>query len=290
MNKLAHLPEDKQRDIVEIIEVIKDVAMPEKIILFGSFARGDWVDDEYVENGITYTYRSDYDLLVVLADAEKEKEHDIASKIENRTLKYENDVSPIVHTIRYINKGLEMGQYFFRDIVKEGIVLFDSGEYTFIECKPLTKEQEKALAIQNFNKWVRVGSSFLDGTKSLLENALSKGLDFRQVVFNLNQTAEKFYGGVLLVYTGYKPKTHRLKVYRKYAKHISGELTQIFKHPVGDSEEYRLFEILNNSYIDARYQDDYYIALEDLEKLIIKVELLEQVSIDLCTRRIDQLC
>ncbi|KKX46705.1 hypothetical protein [Sphingobacterium sp. IITKGP-BTPF85] len=68
-----------------------------------------------------------------------------------------------------------------------------------------------------------------------------------ELIFNLNQSAEKFYGGILLVYTGYKPKTHRLKAYRKYAKHISEDLNHVFKYPLEDGEENRLFDILNKA-------------------------------------------
>jgi predicted nucleotidyltransferase len=84
MNQLAHLPVDKQREIAEIVEVIKDVAEPEKIILYGSFARGNWVDDEYVQDGITYAYRSDFDFIVV-TNGSRLKEFEIKSKINNRT-------------------------------------------------------------------------------------------------------------------------------------------------------------------------------------------------------------
>lgn len=290
MNQLlSHLPEHKQNELAEIVKVIREVTDPAKIILFGSHTSDKWVEDEYEERGATYSYISDYDILVVIPDGDKDKEHDIASKIENRTLKYKNDVSPIVHSFNYVNKGLEMGQYFFRDIIKEGIVLFDTKELTFSEPRPLSREQEKEITVRNFDNWIKTGSSFLDGTKALFYNAQQKGLDFRQVVFNLNQTAEKFYGGLLLVYTGYKPKTHKLKVYRKYSKHIDEELNKIFKYPIDDSEEYRLFDILNKAYLDARYQDDYYIDIEDLKKLIAKVEKLEFLIKELCNKKINSL-
>lgn len=290
MNQLlSHLPQHKQDQLAEIVTVIREIADPAKIILFGSHTSDKWVEDEYEERGATYSYISDYDILVVIPDGDKEKEHDIASKIENRTLKYKNDVSPIVHSFNYVNKGLEMGQYFFRDIVKEGIVLFDTGEFTFSEPKPLSRYQEREIAIRNYDKWVKSGSRFLKITKNSLIEAEKDGDPLNEVIFNLNQSAEKFYGGLLLVYTGYKPKTHKLKVYRKYSKHIDEGLNQIFKYPVGDSEEYRLFDILNKAYLDARYQDDYYIAPDDLKKLIGKVEKLESVVIKLCQERITSL-
>ena len=42
-----------------------DLAM---LILFGSYARGDWVNDRYVEGDVVYSYQSDFDLLVVTED------------------------------------------------------------------------------------------------------------------------------------------------------------------------------------------------------------------------------
>ena len=289
MDQLPHLPQRKQDELAEIVKVICEVANPAKVILFGSHTTDKWVEDEYEERGAKYSYISDYDILVVIPDGDKDKEHDIASKIENRTLKYKNDVSPIVHSFKYVNKGLEMGQYFFSDIIKEGIVLFDSGEFIFSDSKPLSRDEEKEVALRSYEKWVKSGIRFLDHTKVMLENALLKGFPLNEVIFNLNQSAEKLYGGLLLVYTGYKPKTHKLKVYRKYSKHIDENLNQIFKYPIDDSEEYRLFDVLNKAYLDARYQDDYYIDLEDLRKLISKVDKVEDVVTKLCNERISHL-
>ena len=51
----------------EILAVGKDkIAM---IILFGSYARGDWVKDIYTEGHITYSYQSDLDIMLVLKKA-----------------------------------------------------------------------------------------------------------------------------------------------------------------------------------------------------------------------------
>lgn len=52
----------------EILIAGKDtIAM---IILFGSYARGDWVSDGYTEGHITYSYQSDLDIMVVLKKGE----------------------------------------------------------------------------------------------------------------------------------------------------------------------------------------------------------------------------
>lgn len=265
MNPLSHLPQNKQEELSEIVKLIREIADPAKIILFGSHTSDRWVEDEYEDRGATYSYISDYDILVVLSDKDKGRELDITSRIENRTESYKNDVVPIVHTAGYINEGLERGQYFFRDIVKEGIILFDSGNDDFVECKPLTRGQIKENAITDFEKWVKSGSRFLRLTRLSLEDFLQQDLPLNEVIFTLNQSAEKFYAGFLLVFTGYKPKLHRLKAYRKYAKNISEELYHVFRYPPTDSEERRLFKMLSDSYIDARCKHDYYIDAEDLK-------------------------
>jgi predicted nucleotidyltransferase len=48
---LSHLPERKPWELAKIRELILEI-LPEgveMIILFGSHARGDWVEDKYIE-------------------------------------------------------------------------------------------------------------------------------------------------------------------------------------------------------------------------------------------------
>jgi predicted nucleotidyltransferase len=73
-----HLPQEKQQELSRIVETIRSHHEVEMVILFGSYARNDWVEDEYEEGGTTYTYRSDYDILIVMADKSRERdvEHD----------------------------------------------------------------------------------------------------------------------------------------------------------------------------------------------------------------------
>ncbi len=50
-----------------IVEEILASAQSElaMIILFGSYAKGTWVVDSYMEDHITYSYQSDLDILLV---------------------------------------------------------------------------------------------------------------------------------------------------------------------------------------------------------------------------------
>src|SRR3546814_10245709 len=126
-DKLSHLPEEKQKEIVAALKVIKEVANPAKVILYGSFANNEWVDDADYINGVELSYKSDYDFLVIL-EAIAEKDYELKSKIVNRTKSFHHRVSPMVRSISYVNYGLEMGHFFFAEILEKGIVLFDNGK------------------------------------------------------------------------------------------------------------------------------------------------------------------
>jgi len=101
------------------------------IILFGSFARGDWVFDRYSEGNAVYYYASDYDILIITKAKRKDDESGISSFDLERKIKHEINLSEVVRhdhnvhfvtePIDYVNSELEKGRYFFSDIRAEGI-------------------------------------------------------------------------------------------------------------------------------------------------------------------------
>ncbi len=48
---LSYLPKEKQDLISHIIKVIFEKIQPEKIIPYGSYTTGKWVEGEYMEDG-----------------------------------------------------------------------------------------------------------------------------------------------------------------------------------------------------------------------------------------------
>jgi predicted nucleotidyltransferase len=68
---LDHLPKEKQDLINSLTKVIVEKTNPEKVILYGSHATGKWVEDEYMEDGRQYDYKSDYDFLVITKSGER---------------------------------------------------------------------------------------------------------------------------------------------------------------------------------------------------------------------------
>ena len=109
---IDHLPDDQQQKLQAITAVFTspDVAIPiDMLILFGSRARGDWVDDQ--ETG----YKSDYDLLVVVENEKQVNDLTVWGELERkvRAIIEDTPLTFIVHDIKFVNKEIRIGQYFF---------------------------------------------------------------------------------------------------------------------------------------------------------------------------------
>lgn len=279
---LDHLPQNKQHEIRIITEIIKEVVNPEMIILFGSYAKGSYVEHRYISKGITFEYISDYDFLVVTKD-NSEKTYVQESIIVSKAEKFEPPVNLEIHEINYVNKGLEWGEYFWVDIFNEGVLLYDKGTVTFAEPRLLTPAEQKEKALRYFDTWFQQGSEFLIDAK----HAANRG-NLKKSTFELHQAAESLYYAILLVFTDYKPKTHNLWKLRKKAKPYSEEFFHVFRAET-DKQEKHLFELLKQGYVDARYREDFTISESELQTLIERVNLMIPVVEKNCKEKIQSI-
>src|SRR5690606_39119979 len=109
-------------------------------------------------------------------------------------------VNFIVHTLQEVNDGLAHGRYFFMDIRRDGIALYQAVDDELHEPKPKTPEQALAMAQEYFDEWMPSASDFYDGYR----DALGRG-KLKKAVFDLHQATERMYHCVLLVCTFYTP-------------------------------------------------------------------------------------
>lgn len=277
---LTHLPQGKRDQIMEIVGIIKKVVAPEKIILFGSYAKGKYVQHRYTgKDGILYEYVSDFDFLVVTRE-NNIKEYELDDIVNSRTEHFKQPINIQIHEIGYINEGLEFGQYFFADIVKEGILLYDTDIVHFAEPREITPEEEKMIAQRYFDIWFNRAIEFETDT----ENAFKRD-SFNKAAFELHQATESLYYATLLVFTGYKPKTHNLFKLRKHAKHLSEDLFLLFPVETNKTEK-NLFDLLKRGYIDARYKEEYSISKEELLLLIERIKQMKGIVERICREKI----
>jgi predicted nucleotidyltransferase/HEPN domain-containing protein len=275
---LEHLPEKKQHQLRALGELIRKEAEVEMVILFGSFARGDWVEDP------VGGYFSDLDVLVIVKSPSMVDKVKLWSKIEDRARRITKptSLSLIVHDIKDVNEQLEKGFYFFSDIKKEGIMIYDSGRYHLAEPKERTLAERKAHAQAWFEQWFKSANEFY----RTFEHTVNEGF-YNVSAFLLHQATERFYHCVLLVLTAYKPKIHNIEDLGKRAGDLHPALRDVF--PRGTPEADHLFKLLKRAYVDARYDPQFSITTEELMAIAVHVRELRSRVEMVCRERIESM-
>jgi len=297
---LDHLPPAKQRELERVVRILfeefseatsiatsewKKSARILKVILYGSYARGGWVDEPHTAKG----YQSDYDLLIIVnhekltdrvefwAIAEERLNRELAITGTLRT-----PVNFIVHTLQEVNDGLAHGRYFFMDVARDGIALYQSDGTELPEPKPKTPKQALAMAREYFEEWLPTAQSFQRGYGYALRDG-----DLKKAAFDLHQATERLYHCVLLVCTFYTPHVHNLGFLRTQAERIDRRLIDVW--PRETKAERARFEKLKEAYVKARYSRHYRITEEELVWLGAQVEALAKVVEVICEERIEAL-
>jgi len=282
-DSLDHLPQRKGGELARIVSIIREsVPQAEMIILFGSYARGDAVEDITVDGHTTYEYSSDFDILVIVKSKSLADNLDLWYSIEDEACKLpvQTPVKIIAHEINFVNSKLKKGQYFFSDIKKEGITLYDSKKFELAEPKELTPQERLGQAKADFKQWFTSANEFYDD----FEINLGKQR-YKKAAFYLHQAAECYYGAVLLVYTNYKPKTHDLDTLRRLAANHDPAFFTAF--PLRTKQERDRFDLLRQAYVGARYHEDYKITGQQLKYLARCAELLRDQTETSCSTKME---
>lgn len=291
---LDHLPDVQQAELARV----RDTLMAEfsqaiststqpwkkngkilKIILFGSYARNDWVDEP--DNG----YQSDFDLLVIVSH---EDLTDIAAYwyiAEDKILhdpKVQRPVNIIVHTLDEVNKALQRGEYFWVDIVRDGVVLYELPQHALAAPKPLTASDAIAMAQEYYDHWYPDIADLLSGAEHYA------GIGNKNLAaFTLHQATERAYACFLLVRTLYFPRSHNIKFLRSLSEDKEPRLIDAWSRAT--RVDRRRFELLKRAYVEARYSPSYDIGTDDLDALAESVKHLRDIVEQLCLERLAEL-
>ncbi|GAG41348.1 unnamed protein product, partial [marine sediment metagenome] len=185
----------------------------------------------------------------------------------------------IVHDIDYINRRLERAHYFFSDIKKEGVLLYDSKKFKLARRRKLDPEERAEIAKDDFKQWFHSAEVFY----IQYENAF-KIREYKNAAFQLHQATERYYAAVMLVFTGYKPKTHDLEKLSHQAAGQEPAFLPVF--PRATEKQKHRFELLRRAYVDARYDKNYKITRTELKYLAERVLELKKLTARHCKKKI----
>jgi predicted nucleotidyltransferase/HEPN domain-containing protein len=294
---LDHLPEQKRADLKRAVEIIfaefedvlalatqgwKRQGRIMKVILYGSYARGDWVSDP------VGGYFSDYDILVVVNDERLADEAEYWGRAKDH-LNREYDIAKrlsapvglVVHSMQDVNFQLSRGRPFFVDVVREGIVLYELAAEQFEAPKPLDTGLAHVEAETHFKQWFESGNRFLAFGKMGAEMGWNN-----QAAFQLHQATEHFYHMSLLVLKLYSPKSHNINFLRNRAEDVARDLISVW--PRDTKFARRCYELLQQAYVKGRYSPHYVIRDVELEWLLERVELLQAEVKAVAERRLSR--
>ena len=299
-NDLDHLPANKQRELERVVQIVFEefedalaLASHEwkkkgrilKVILYGSYARGGWVDEPHTAKG----YQSDYDLLIIVNDKRLTDRVKYWAKVDDRLMReygiagtIKTPVNFIVHTLQEVNDGLAHGRYFFMDVARDGIALYQSDDTELHQPKPKTPHAALAMAKEYFEEWFPLAMQRFELSQMAREKSFLK-----PAAFDLHQSAEFLYHCALLVVTFYTPHVHNLAFLRTQAERLDVRLVHVW--PSDNRKQRAMFEKLKEAYVKARYSKHYRITDEELAWLGDQVEELGRVVHAICSERIAQL-
>ncbi|KTE15571.1 nucleotidyltransferase and HEPN domain-containing protein [Sphingopyxis sp. H115] len=294
---LDHLPPQKQRELERVVRIIfeefddalalatqgwKRKGRIAKIILYGSYARGGWVDEPHTAKG----YQSDYDLLVIVNDQRLTDRVEYWSKLDDRLIReygvaksLRTPVNFIVHSLDEVNRGLAEGRYFFIDVAGDGIALYQADDSELAEPQPRTPHAALEMAQEYFDEWFPSAAEFFETAQFALQRGWSK-----KAAFLFHQATESYYHCALLVCSFYTPHVHNLAFLRTQAERLDARLVEAW--PREDRGDRAMFEKLKEAYVKARYSKHYRITAEELGWLGSRVELLASIVETVCRERL----
>lgn len=288
-DSIAYLPKDKQAELNFLVkEILKRLPQTEFIILFGSYARGNYVrrSVRIEDGGIPTVKISDYDIYVITSGINSKKAETVLDNVEDiffagKDFDRDTPVQFINDDIKMLNKYLEEGRYFYTQIKQEGIVLYNSRKYKLARRRKLNYTEIKEQAQAYFDEKFQTANEFLHTAKLIYKEEY-----YKRTSFQLHQACENYYYAIRLTFTLRNNKQHNLSKLSSSTKRYSEDLKTVF--PQDTPEEKRLFTLLKSAYVEARYNPYFVVTKEDIDALVPKVELLRDITKQICTAKIKE--
>lgn len=287
MRKLEDIREIfSEQELSDINIIIKDVAEACKyklIILYGSHARGEQIDESKASQG----KKSDYDILVVLSSNLKVVRKRTRIFLKKQFEEVSKTVSCVVESIDTLNHNLRESQYFYSDIINDGILLSKKGNLKLGTPQDLTPLRQLEIAQEDFKMWFRLAEVSFEEYESSYTKFSQEDVYAKRCAFHLQQACENCYKCIELVLTRYCPNEHLLCELKKRVSKLVPEIENIFTIETKEKDE--SFKHLDYSYIGARYDKDYEVTKEDLIYWEEEARKLMLIADETCQNHIGKL-
>jgi len=150
-------------------------------------------------------------------------------------------------------------------------LVYDDKSLTYPETSPAALATIKQQARQNFDAYFQKAQQFYSTALTIHQSNGSK-----LVTFMLHQAVELTYRGILQSLNGCSKKTHDIRILMKLSLRCAHQLNTVLEPCI--EENSHLIQLLDNAYIDARYEPDYIFDEKYLPLAFEKVALLHTTA------------
>jgi HEPN domain-containing protein len=224
-------------------------------------------------NTISGSAPSYIDLLLVISNKNNIPFAELEPIIEIPYIK-DSRVVCSLHNEGVVLEALKNGHIFYTmNFIRKNLVYDDkciSYPVTTMDAIQEIKQRAKTAFLQHFDR----AEDFYAAAEFLHQKGAGK-----IIAFLLHQAVEFSYRSILASLNGYDKRTHELHSLKKHTRRCAPQLATIFSSEA--EEEKRLTELLNNAYLDSRYDTNYSVTENDLMIIFEKVKLLQDICKEL---------
>ena len=184
-----------------------------------------------------------------------------------------------MHSLDEVNRALSRGEYFWVDIARDGIALYELPCHTLAASKPLTSADAHRMAREYFDRWLPSVDAFTRGAGYAQRDG-----DLNKAAFDFHQAAERLYICFLLVRTLYFPRSHNIKFLRSLAEDKEPRLVGAW--PRATRQDRARFERLKRAYVEARYSPQFTITPEELDWIGERIVALQDLVRTICQEQL----
>lgn len=221
-----------------------------------------------------------YFLLFITKGSER-VEHEIQDYVNNHYKTFK--ITAISHSYENARNAIAQGNRFFIYAFK-GISLYhDKETFLDIALPKLNPVNTLEKAEKRFHDHIRMASGFLHSASDCIRNQKF----FENGVFSLHQAVEQACITLIKVHMGYRIDLHNIARLIALCGCFSSKPLQVF--PANDNDSVRLFQILRDSYGNARYKEDFKIDENDAIMILEHVSAFVELAENLCLEWINNL-
>jgi uncharacterized protein len=258
----------KTAQLQQVTDIIVHVMKPEIIFLLGASAICNNIENIFDHHTEPICTVKEYQLLVILPDAEKRGSDEIQDIIENNCRAH-TPVTSIVLPLHVFNQWMVKGHLLAHTVYSTDCLVYNKGTAVIAAPGNYKIEDLQQKVETEFKEWIEKAVEFLAGVEVYRARQ-----QYSIGTFMLHQSAELAYMAIIRLITGFRAGTHNLDKLMRYSLPFCGITTNVF--PRHNDKERRLFKLLQKAYIHGRYKNDFVITEKEF---LILIERLHQLMV-----------